>query len=471
MRLSHRRTKIVCTLGPSTDSKDRLLQMMHAGMNVARLNCSHGGWEEKRRWIEWIRELSPEVAPPAILADLQGPKFRIGPLRDGDVTFERNQEFLIGRGDVDLQIPDDAIWSEMRSGSKVIFGDGDVEAKLTERKSGDIFLAKALTAGTVKSRQGITLVGRSFDVPPITEKDREDIKEACAAGVDYIALSYVRNASDLRELRRTVDACDKAVRLVAKVETREAAKEIDDIIRLADGIMVARGDMGLQMDIEEVPIQQKRIIRKCVEAGKPVITATQMLESMVHSPRPTRAEASDVANAILDGTSAVMLSGETAIGRYPVETVRTMGRVVEKAESIFDPEDWRRSLNLDLLRADETAAVAHSAVLLAHLLKAKAIITTTTSGTTPRLVSKFRPSQPILCACWSERVRAQLALAWGVNAISIPTIENTDQAIQAAIDAFLKLKAVKIDDQVVVTAGYPPGEAGNTNLILVETVQ
>jgi pyruvate kinase len=462
-----RRTKIVCTLGPAVDSREKLADLVEAGMNVARLNCSHGDWETRARWVEWLRELSRDVSPIAVLADLQGPKFRIGEVPSGAMEVHAGRAITVGQSpECTICIPGDAIFEAMTSGSRLLLGDGNVELKLGARK-GAYFEAKALSGGLVRSRQGVTLVGRAFDVPVLTDKDRDDVYEAAKLGVDFIALSYVRQASDLRELRRLVDKYDTEIKLCAKIETREAVKDIDGIARIADLVMVARGDLGLQVDLEDVPMAQKRVIAKCAELGRPVITATQMLESMLASPRPTRAEASDVANAIIDGTDAVMLSGETATGDYPIEAVRTMARIAEKAEGMFD----HASRLEDFSCHDGTEAVAHAAVTLAHSLKVKAIVTTSTSGLTPRMVSRFRPKVPILCASWQPKVQKQMAVVWGVEALSTPMPRSTDDVVELAIDAFLRHKRVKVGDQVVVTAGIPPGTPGGTNLILVRTIQ
>lgn len=466
-----RRTKIVCTLGPATDTREGIAQLVAAGMNVARINCSHGSWEHRRQWIQWIRELSDEIGPIGILADLQGPKFRIGDVPGGSIELSVGDAITVGaHPDATIIVPTGGIFDALVTGCRVLLGDGNVELKLGGRK-GDIFEAKATSGGEVRSRQGITLVGRSFDVPALTDKDLIDLEEACAAGVDFIALSYVRRAADIRELKRLVDKFDSSIRLCAKIETREAIKDIDEIVKISDIVMVARGDLGLQMDLEDVPIAQKKVIERCGQYGKPVITATQMLESMVTNARPTRAEATDVANAILDGTDAVMLSGETAVGKYPVEAVKTMARIAEVAEAAFD---YGARLSSRPLAAqglyEDTEAVAQAAVHLATGLKAKAIITTTTSGLTARMVSKFRPRMPILCAAWDERVWRQMSMLWGVDAVYVPIVEQTDEAIHAAIHQFMKVRRLKVDDRVVVTAGVPPGKAGHTNLIFVESV-
>ncbi|MBV6458932.1 MAG: Pyruvate kinase [Fimbriimonadaceae bacterium] len=458
----------MATLGPATGSREKIGALIRAGTNVVRINCSHGNWDDRHRWIEWVRELSPEISPVGILVDLQGPKFRLGTVEGGEIVLQAGQSITIGQNEgVTLPIPQHEIFERIEPGDRILIGDGEVEIKVGGR-CGCTFDAKALCGGPVKSRKGLTLVGKAFSVPAITDQDRHDVFEACKAGADFIALSYVREPVDIRDLRRLVDQYDPTVRLCAKIETREALREIDDILKVSDVVMVARGDLGLQMDTEDVPLAQKRIIGKAVAAGVPVITATQMLESMIVAPRPTRAEASDVANAILDGTDAIMLSGETATGQYPVEAVKTMARIAEKAETLLDHHDLDATPQTNL---NTTQAVARSAAQLAASIRAKAIVTTTTSGTTPRMVSKFRPRVPVLCAAWNPRTQAQMALVWGVESLTIAAPRSTDDAVAAAIDAFLRHKKLRVGDTVVVTAGIPPGTAGHTNLILVETVK
>lgn len=458
-----RHTKIVCTLGPAVESQQLVAGLIKEGMNLARLNCSHGDWDSKRKFIEWIRAESPEMSPVGIMADLQGPKTRLAKI-EGDVrTFQTGEKITIGLANVDLPVASPELVHSMKKGDRILLGDGQCELKLTGGE-GVTFEAKVTAGGTVKSKQGVTIVGRSFDIPALTTKDLGDITQALAAGCDYVALSYVRTAADMRELRQIIDRIDPTVKIVAKIETKEALKEIDAIIRLSDVIMVARGDLGLQMEIEDVPAAQKRIIHKCNLLAVPVITATQMLESMVSASRPTRAEASDVANAILDGTDAVMLSGETASGDYPLESVRIMAKIA------MATEDHVNTTYKEDFSNHTTDVVAESAVKIARGIKAKAILTTSASGMTPRMVSKYRPYQPILCACWSDRVQRQLSVSRGVQSLLVDAPLNTDDAIRSTVNAFLRRKLFKVGDQVVVTAGVPVGQPGNTNLIQVVNV-
>lgn len=470
--LMRRRTKIVCTLGPSVDSKEQIAALIDAGMNVARLNCSHGDWVAKARWVQWIRELSPDIAPIAILVDLQGPKFRIGEVGGGSTHLNTGETVTVG-DDLSARIPvhQPEMVAALETGSRVLLGDGIVELKLGE-KSGALFHATVMSSGIVKSRQGFTLMHKVFDTPAMTDKDREDVVEACKLDVEYIALSYVKHDEDMRLLRELVKQHAPDVRLCAKIETRQAILDLDAIIAASDIVMVARGDLGLQMDIEEVPTAQKKIIAKCNAAGKPVITATQMLESMVSSPRPTRAEAGDIANAILDGTDAVMLSGETANGQYPIESVKTMARISVEAESIFDYSGWLDRMESNVHRqAQSTEAIACAVGRLAEITKPRAILTTTSSGQTARLVSKYRPRVPILAATWDHKTYRQMAAIWGVEAIHIGLPSMTDEIVSKAMDGFRRFKRLKTGDRVIVTAGVPAGQPGHTNLILNEVVR
>ncbi|HWD38245.1 MAG TPA: pyruvate kinase [Fimbriimonas sp.] len=467
-----RRTKIVCTLGPAVNTKERIRALIEAGMNVARLNCSHGDWDTKRQWIEWIRELSLDVAPVAVLADLQGPKFRIGELPGGEIELTMGQNVTIGQGDVEIPIEQLEIIKAMTVGARLLMGDGEIELKITGGQS-PAFRAKTINGGTLKSRKGVTLVHKVFDSPALTDKDIEDVREAVKAGVDYLALSYVKDAADVRELRRIVNRLDPDLGICAKIETREAIKDLENILKVADIVMVARGDMGLQMELEEVPLMQKRIIDQCLWAGKPVITATQMLESMITNSRPTRAEATDVANAVLDGTDALMLSAETASGGFPIEAVKTMVRIAEKAEPYFSQANLERRFQEKTRKEGlgNTDAIAHVVAQLASLIKPAAIVTPSTSGQTPRLVSRFRSKTPILCATWNEKVMRQLAIVWGVEAVLVPPPTNTDETIHTAIDALLRKHKLDCGDNVIVTAGVPAGTPGNTNMILTQQVR
>jgi pyruvate kinase len=469
--MMHRRTKIVCTLGPAVASRKMIEQLIESGMNVARINCSHGSWEERAQWIEWIRELNQEVSPIGILVDLQGPKFRIGEVPNGALDLEAGQVLTItSDGQGDLTIPDPVIFNALESGDRMLLGDGQVELYV-HQKVHNTYQARVVTTGTVKTRQGVTVLGKSFDVPALTDKDYEDIQKAIEHNVEFIALSYVRSAEDIIQLKKIVSKSNCKIKICAKIECRDAVNELDAILDASDVIMVARGDLGLQMEFEDVPIVQKQIIAKSSLAGKPVITATQMLESMIFSARPTRAEATDITNAILDGTDAIMLSAETASGRYPIEAVRTMARIAERAEVVFSHETHMERLkSLMTHEASSTESVAEAVVRLASSIHAKAIITTTTSGYTSLMVGKYRPEVPIYCATWNTCTQAQMSVVSGVKSILIPVPENTDESINYAIKGFKALGYLKAGDSVVITAGIPVGTPGHTNLIMVESI-
>lgn len=470
MSLPDPRTKIVCTLGPVSGEPLALRAMVDAGMDMARLNCSHGDWESKGAWIEWLRENAPQIA---VLADLQGPKFRIGDMGEG-LELEPETMVTVGEGGAQIPIDQPEILAAMEPGADLLLGDGEIELRIVAVAGKNRFEARVVNGGLLKSRKGVTLVGKVFDTPSLTRKDLDDVREAVGRGVDFVALSYVKSAADLRELRRVIDRMPggAGIRLCAKIETPAAVDDLPNILKVADVIMVARGDLGLQMAMDEVPIIQKSIIEACTWAGVPVITATQMLESMIENPRPTRAEATDIANAVLDGTDALMLSGETAAGKHPIECVRTMARIALTAETRFDrlriDAAWRARVKEGSV--DHTDAIAHAVGSLAGQLAPAAVVTTTTSGLTPRRVSKFRPGVPILCATYDDRTRRQLGIVWGVEAITMPLAESTDETVQGAIDAFLRAGRLQCGDLVIVTAGVPAGHAGNTNLIMTQVV-
>lgn len=467
-----RRTKIVCTIGPSVDSKRAIARLIRAGMNVARINCSHGDWETRTKWIEWIRELSPEVGPVGILVDLQGPKFRIGLVRDNAVELKPGQRVSVGDSPLcDIPLHQPEILCELKPGDRVLLGDGNVELKIRTEDEG-CFGAIAISGGLVRSKQGITVVGKIFTTASMTAKDHEDLARACELDVDFVALSYVNTEEDLAELRDEIRKRRKPIRICAKIETRAAIRNLDSILRVTDMAMVARGDLGLQMSLEDVPIAQKDIIRRCNRLGKPVVTATQMLESMMESPRPTRAEVADIANAILDGTDAVMLSGETAAGKFPIESVLRMASIARKAETMLDHDAiLNRQTTKEAGKIDSTHAIALAVARLAQATMPRAILTTSTSGQTPCLVSKYRPITPILSASWRESTHRQMSVVWGVESICIPIPRTTDEIVQNAMEGFVQRKRLRKGDRVIVTSGVPAGTPGSTNLILNEIVR
>lgn len=459
-----RKTKIVCTLGPAVDSAKKIEDLAAAGMNVARMNCSHGDWDTRKKWFGWVREVAKQRKTHiAILIDLQGPKFRLGTLPEPEIEVHAGQRLSVGTGPGQLPIVQEEVLAALAPNRKVLTGDGDVSFKVTANTGSRIDLL-CLTGGFMRSRQGITVMGVSFDVPAMTEKDLEDLRIGAKLGAEYAAISYVKTADDVAFVGRHAEELDKTLQIIAKIEMREAVQNIENIIRVSDGIMVARGDMGLQMPIEDVPLVQKRIISLCRAAGKPVITATQMMESMVHNPRPTRAEATDVANAILDGTDAIMLSGETAFGKYPAEAVNYMDKIAVKTErsSVFAKAVAAHGIERI---TEATEAVAHAAVEIAHSMHAKAILTFSTSGFSARMVSKFKPRVPILCATYRMRTARQTALIWGVKPFITDEFGATEEMISCGFEAALAQGILKIGDLVVITAGLPVGRPGTTNLV------
>ena len=474
------RTRIVCTIGPASRSPETLRQLIRAGMNVARLNFSHGDQPTHAENIERIRTVSAEVDKPvAILADLQGPKLRVGTMEgEGVPLLEGTRATLttddvIGCGPEALPVQSDDLPRLVSPGDRVLLDDGLLELQVLSTSEAEI-RCRVIAGGVLKSNKGINLPRARLDIPAITVKDRDDLAFALARQVDWIALSFVRAADEVLELKRLIRELfptGEPVPVVAKIEKPEALEDIDDIIAAADAIMVARGDLGIEISPEEVPLAQKRIIEKCNRAGVPVITATQMLESMIHNPRPTRAEASDVANAILDGTDAIMLSGETSIGAYPVEAVSTMVRIADEVEA-HKSEVFACPFLTQETRQPHTVAdaVTHAARETAHDLNAAAIITPTASGYTARLVSRYRPRSPIVAVTPSPAVQRQLMLYWGLTPLLAPRTDNTDEMIAYAVQAAKEHGLVKAGDTVVITAGSAGSTPGTTNLIKIHVV-
>ncbi|MCW5935622.1 MAG: pyruvate kinase [Fimbriimonadia bacterium] len=468
-----RRTKIVCTLGPAVASEEMIMSLAKSGMNVARINTAHGDWQTRNRWIAWVRNAEKEIGSPiGILLDLSGPKIRLGTIPD-PFEAEEGQEFAFHPGDqaseAGLPLPVREVFEAARAGDRILLDDGSVELEIVQREEERITV-RVLEGGTIRSNRGVTLIGRSLPLPSMTPKDEEDLLEGIEAGIDWIALSFVRSQTDIFNLRSRLRYHKLDIPIIAKIEQKEALNELDEIIKASDGIMVARGDLGVQVDLAEVPLLQKRIIDACNAQVKPVITATQMLESMMTNGRPTRAEVTDVANAIMDGTDAVMLSGETAVGQYPLQAVRWMARIAERAEQSLD---YTRLLSKfqSLRDGTTTEAVAHAACSVAHTVKAKAILTATSSGGTPRWVSHFRPKPPILAATPHLSVYRRMSLFWGVHPMLLEPVYSTDEMTEAVLSAALQIKQVGNGDLVVLTAGVPVNVAGNTNLIQVIKIQ
>ncbi len=463
------RTKIVCTVGPASASEPTLRALIRAGMSVARINFSHGDRTIHARTIAALRQAANEEGRlVAVLADLQGPKLRIGKLPDGGVMLTEGEgvvltpsPFAPGR----LPAPHPEVLRDLRPGQAVLLDDGQVQ--LVVEEAGAEVRCRVAVGGRLTSHKGINLPDTALSLSALTPKDRQDVRFAVEHGVDFIALSFVRAADDVEALRGLLQTMSADIPIVAKIEKPEALAAFDSILAAADAIMVARGDLGVETPPEEVPFHQKRIIRACNRAGKPVITATQMLQTMIERPTPTRAEASDVANAILDGSDAVMLSGETAVGAYPVEAVRTMARLCANAEAHLSP-----LLFVSEAGAGEvTAAISQATVEIAAEVGASAILTATMSGTTARMVARHRPAVPIVAITPNERTLARLALVWGVTPVLIPRFANTDEMVALMVRAAQDTGFVHPGDRVVLTAGIPFGGEGRTNMLKVHVVE
>jgi len=468
-------TKIVCTIGPATASPERLRALIEAGMDVARLNFSHGTHESHGQVIEHIRRISAELGKPvAILQDLCGPKLRLGTLPEEGVPLESGQSvrFVMAEEGTDAQsipLPSPTLFALIRPGERILIDDGRVEIVVTERNLNAIH-GQVRIGGVIRTRKGVNLPDTRLPVTSVSERDLEDLRFGILRGVDWVAVSFVRKPEDLQPVRYTIEAAGASIGVIAKIEKREALENFDAILQAADGIMVARGDLGVEMPIDEVPMIQKEIITRCNCEGKPVITATQMLESMVSAPHPTRAEASDVANSILDGTDAVMLSGETAVGDYPVEAVQVMHRIAVRTEAALKEGVVVRPNQPMAGSLSVTEAVAEAVCHIAYDIGARAIICATATGSTARLVSKYRPKTPIVAFTPSESTYRQLALSWGVQPCLIPEVHTMEEMLQTAVNTAVNMGVAQKDDKVVVTAGVPFGVAGNTNLIKVHTI-
>jgi pyruvate kinase len=471
------RTKIVCTIGPASRDPEMLRQLMLAGMDVARLNFSHGDQSYHGENIEHIRAVSAEVGKPiAILTDLQGPKLRVGEMEGEGVLLASGEKVvlttqpIVGHG-AEVPVQYAKLPRDVEAGDRILIDDGLLELEVLSTGETDI-TCRVITGGLLQTNKGMNLPRASHAIPAITDKDRRDLRFVLEQQVDWVALSFVRNSGEVQELKKMIlefSAFQPSVPVVAKIEKPEAVDDIDAIIEAADAIMVARGDLGIETSPEAVPIVQKMIIAKCNTVGKPVITATQMLDSMIRNPRPTRAEASDVANAIFDGTDAIMLSGETAVGKYPLESLQTMVRIAQEAErggldSVARPHLPRRPMT------SIADAISHATRETAWDLGAAAIITPTISGHTARVISKYRPCCPIIAVTPSPTVQRQLALHWGVRALLSRRTDSTDETISSAVRAAQEHGLVKQGDVVVITAGAAGSGPGTTDIMKVQVV-
>lgn len=471
-----RNTKIVCTLGPTSESEEVLKKLINAGLNVARMNFSHGNHEEHKKRFDMVKKVRKELDKPvAIMLDTKGPEIRTGNFENGEILLKENQEFILTTRDVlgnekICNITYKGLPNDVKSGDDVLIDDGLIELKVLEVMNETDIKCLVRNQGPVKNHKGINVPGVKINLPAITEKDIADIKFGIENDMDFIAASFIRKASDVIDIRRILEENGaEHVQIISKIENQEGVDNIKEIIDVSDGIMVARGDLGVEIPTEDVPLVQKSLIKWCNVVGKPVITATQMLDSMIRNPRPTRAEVTDVANAIIDGTDAIMLSGETAAGKYPVEAVETMANIAERIE---DSLDYKRAQRSRILGKDITItnAISHATCNTAQSLEASAIITATSSGYTAKAVSKFRPECPIIATTPSERVMRKLALVWGVYPVLSKESQSTDEIIDISVEDALNKGLINQGDLVVITAGIPVGVSGSTNLIKVHVV-
>ncbi|MFD8596226.1 pyruvate kinase [Kitasatospora sp. NPDC059646] len=469
-----RRAKIVCTLGPATDSYDQIKAMVDAGMDIARLNLSHGSHAEHEDRYHRVRKASDETGRSVgVLADLQGPKIRLGTFADGPVLLERGDEFTITTEDV----PGDrdicgttypGLAADVSRGERILVDDGRVCLEVTHVEGPRVHCI-VIEGGLVSDHKGLNLPGVAVSVPALSDKDVEDLRWALRTGADLVALSFVRSGRDVEEVHRVMAEEGRRIPVIAKIEKPQAVDNLDSIVDAFDGLMVARGDLGVELPLEDVPLVQKRAVKLARRNAKPVIVATQMLDSMINASRPTRAEASDVANAVFDGTDAVMLSGETSVGKYPVETVKTMSRIVAAAESEILAAGLPPLTEGSKPRT-QGGAVARAAAEIGDFLDAKYLIAFTQSGDTAKRLTRYRSPIPVLAFTYEPAVRSQLALSWGVETFLGPFVTTTDEMV-AQVDAqLLSLGRCKRGDIVVITAGSPPGLAGSTNLVRVHHV-
>jgi pyruvate kinase len=462
------RTKIVATIGPASNHPDTIRRMLNAGVNVARINFSHGDHESHTQTIATLRRIAEEERKVlALLGDLQGPKLRLGkfepvPVQVGDpVTLALNPN---GREGV-LPLPHPELFAALQPGARMVLGDGEMELRVLDKEE-DILYCTSVYEGLIEQRKGINTPGTSLPISSLTDKDKTDLRLICELKLDFVALSFVRMPQDIDELRNLMDEYGQRIPIIAKIEKFEAIENLEAIASVSDGMMVARGDLGIDLPTEQIPLLQKRIIKLGNKLGKPVITATQMLQSMVDFPRPTRAEASDVANAILDGTDAVMLSGETAAGKYPVEAVETMKNISNMMEGEFPYESWRqRRLQIASIgRVSE--AISTASCSIAERINATAIVTSTMSGYTAQQIARHRPITPIIAVSPRPETQRRLALVWGVDCIMMPPVNNTDDLIHHTVQAVSSIDMNR-GDTIVLTSGVPFGTSGVTNLIQV----
>lgn len=472
-----KKTKIVCTIGPATESAEKLEQLVNAGMNVMRLNFSHGDFAEHQNRVDNLRAVMQKTGKTiAILQDLGGPKIRIGSFKDEKgIVLKAGQTFTLTTDESEKLAGDETrvfinypkLPAEVKVGGTIMIHDGRKRLQVTKIKGNDI-VCKVIVGGPLGNKKGVNLPDAELTISALTEKDRKDLQFGIKNKVDFFALSFVRKPEDIHELRAILKKAKSDARIIAKIETPQALECLDEVVEAADGIMVARGDLAIEIPAEEVPMAQKRMIEACIAAGKPVITATQMLESMIKSPIPTRAEVSDVANAIMDGTDAIMLSEETTLGEYPVEAVSMMTKIAVRTEADMCTCEQEMSDLIDIHGV--TDVICQSAVRVAHDVEAKFIVALTRSGLTARMISRYRPSEHTIVLSDSPKHLNKLALSFGCEPISAPTFKTVEEAMVVVRDVAFKNKLAKKGDKVVLVWGFPFGGSKDTNLILVETL-
>ena len=469
-----KKTKIVCTLGPASQSEETLTKLIENGLNVCRFNFSHGSHEEHKERMDIVKKVRDELKKPvAILLDTKGPEIRTGNFADPEVFLEEGSKFIITMADVIgnkemCTVSYKGLAEDVVEGDTILIDDGLVGLKV-ENVVGEEIHCVVENSGIVKNHKGVNVPGVKINLPALTPKDISDIEFGITQGIDFIAASFVRKASDvlaIREVLENNNATD--IQIISKIENQEGVDNLDEILQVSDGLMVARGDLGVEIPTEDIPIVQKQMIKKCNALGKPVITATQMLDSMIRNPRPTRAEVTDVANAIYDGTDAIMLSGETAAGKYPVEAVKVMAAIAKRIEETLDYDTILRSKGLN--NTNVTDAISYATCTTAKSLTASGLVTSTSSGYTARMVSKFRPKTPIIAATPNERTSRQLSLSWGVYTVMCEQAENTDDLIDNSIEASKNEGYIHEGELVVITTGVPTGVSGTTNLIKVQVI-
>ena len=471
-----RKTKIVCTMGPASLREDVLEDMLKSGMNIARFNFSHGTHEYHKEGMELFRKVRDRLKmPAAVLLDTKGPEIRIGCFGEDKITLKPGELFTLCADEIEgnskrVSISYPKLYSEVKAGTQILIDDGRIELCVERIENTDI-ICKVVTGGAISSRKGINVPHTHINMPYISKQDEKDLRFGIEMDVDFVAASFVRSKDDVIELRKLLNYYGgHSIRIIAKIENAEGVENFDEILEHCDGIMVARGDMGVEIEYEKLPGLQKKFIRKCFSAGKMVITATQMLETMIHSKTPTRAEITDVANAVFDGTSAVMLSGETAMGDHPAHVVRVMSKIAERAEQDAMEMNVYAGIAHENAFSDLTNAICDAACTTARDVRAKAIIAVTKSGTTARRVSKFRPSEPIVAATPDIKTFHQLSMSWGVFPVLALNQDDTDRLFLHAIDCARQLDIVNKGDKVVITAGVPLKQSGTTNLLKVQEV-